>query len=623
MLIGELLTKLGFKVDTAGLDSGMKRARSAVTEFKSFLGKLTLGYTFIELGKTVLKTASDLETMTAQFTTMLGSSEKAAELMQRLRGYAIRTTFTTPQLAQSLQMLVQYHMPLEQAWKTMQQLGDVAGASQPRFNRLAYAMAEVNSNGRLQAKEMRQLAMAGWNPLRSIMDMTGKSMEELRDDMKHGKISADMVLQALEQVTGKSGMFYMNQARQATTWAGVTSNAWENLVLNAADALQKLLPIVKSALVAIASLPMSWLGDVFTKVSDALYYMGHIFTEIGVVRQFQILRSEIVEWAGAWSSALVGSRMAGNSIQVVSTIIGYLILNLVRAIGAVIQFTTYIARTISWLKEHKAAVIAVAIALMIAFGPVMLARLFAAARGVAAVTTAMRIFNTVMKATRALMLAWTLGGGGLQGLIGMMKTLPSLFGNAAMGAKIFGVSLMTTLGPILVMVGVIIADLKILNDTLSENKDLQDTKDSYEKRAKYGQQAIDDWNAMRQAQRAGDTKTADAMYRRNRQALGMVQAETDRYNAAHPKADGQSDFEKFSKQMHDDAEKQQRLMEQQLAEQRKAAQVENDKNRKLELKLKHSGSINGNMPADVLQLYERHIRSNWTMTVQRALAEGS
>lgn len=623
MLIGELLTKLGFKVDTAGLDAGMRRARSSVSEFKSFLGKLTLGYTFVELGKTVLKTASDLETMTAQFTTMLGSSEKAAELMQRLRGYAVRTTFTTPQLAQSLQMLIQYHMPLEQAWKTMQQLGDVAGASQPMFNRLAYAMAEVNSNGRLQAKEMRQLATAGWNPLRSIMDMTGKSMEELRDDMKHGQISSEMVLQALEQVTGKAGMFYMNQARQATTWAGVTSNAWENLVLNAADALQKLLPIVKSALIAVATIPMGWLGTIFSKVSDALYYIGHIFVELGIVEQFRLLRTEIVLWANAWTQALGGSKTAGNSLQFISTVVGYLILNVIRVIGAILQFTVVIAHCIAWLKEHKAIVLAVGIAMLIAFGPVLLAHLLSAARGIQAVTVAMRVFGSVMKVTRAIMLAWTLGGGGLQGLIGMIKTLPGAFGEAATGAKLFGVSLMTSLGPILVMVGVIIADLKILNDTLAENKELEDTKDSYEKRAKYGQQAVDDWNAMRQAQKAGDTKTAEAMYRRNRQALGMVQAETDRYNSVYHKDSNATDFDKFSKQMHDDMERQQKLMDQQLAEQKKAAQVEADKIKKMELKLKHSGSINSNMPADVMQLYERHIRSNWTMTVQRALAEGS
>ena len=80
---------------------------------------------------------------------------------------------------------------------TLKQIGDISMGNAERFNSLALAFAQMSATGRLMGQELLQMVNAGFNPLKTMSETTGKSMETLKDEMSKGAISADMVAKAL------------------------------------------------------------------------------------------------------------------------------------------------------------------------------------------------------------------------------------------------------------------------------------------------------------------------------------------------------------------------------------------------------------------------------------------
>ena len=93
-----------------------------------------------------------------------------------------------------------------------------------RFNSLALAFAQMSATGRLMGQELLQMVNAGFNPLKTMSETTGKSMETLKDEMSKGAISADMVAKAFEDATAKGGKFNGMLEKQSKGIKGSISN---------------------------------------------------------------------------------------------------------------------------------------------------------------------------------------------------------------------------------------------------------------------------------------------------------------------------------------------------------------------------------------------------------------
>jgi tape measure domain-containing protein len=111
----------------------------------------------------------------------------------------------------------------------------VAGSSTEKLQDLAYAMSQVQMAGRLTGQENLQLINAGFSPLAVIAEQTGSSMGDLKKDMENGAISADMVKQALSDLTTGSGRLAGFQDKVAQSTAGMFAKAQTNLELLAIE----------------------------------------------------------------------------------------------------------------------------------------------------------------------------------------------------------------------------------------------------------------------------------------------------------------------------------------------------------------------------------------------------
>lgn len=285
----ELLTQLGFTLDKSGLREATREVESTMGKISGQIKGALVGAGIFAMGKAILDATGEMESMSAQFETMMGSADKSAAFMDKIQKKAAETSFETKDIARSLQTMMQFGMSDAKAFATMEKLGDVAGASKEKLGQLSLVMGQVSSLGRLQGGDLLQLINAGWNPLNEIAKQTNKSMTELRKDMEKGKISFEMVEKALDGVTSKGGMFYQNQLKQSKTWIGVVSTAVDNFMLNITKATMALMPAFKAIVGAISGIPMEWLGKVTREVADALKALNKALTDAGFYAAFKAL----------------------------------------------------------------------------------------------------------------------------------------------------------------------------------------------------------------------------------------------------------------------------------------------------------------------------------------------
>lgn len=155
------------------------------------------------------------------------NAQQASQIMSDLRDHAEKTSFTQLGLAEATRNMMAYGISAKDAVPTIKMLGDVAGGNEMRFERLAFAMSQITSMGRLQGQELRQLTEQGFNPLETMSRRTGKSMLELKDMMESGLITSAHVTEALKIETAAGGRFANMQKIMANSLGGVRSQLAE------------------------------------------------------------------------------------------------------------------------------------------------------------------------------------------------------------------------------------------------------------------------------------------------------------------------------------------------------------------------------------------------------------
>ena len=120
------------------------------------------------------------------------------------------------------------------------QIGNVAMGDAGRMQSLGLALSQMSAAGKLQGQDRLQMINAGWNPINTISEMTGKSAAQLNEEMSKGLITSDMVWKALEYATGKGGQFAGVLDAIANTPAGqymLMQGQWQELMVGLGESL--------------------------------------------------------------------------------------------------------------------------------------------------------------------------------------------------------------------------------------------------------------------------------------------------------------------------------------------------------------------------------------------------
>lgn len=242
MVIEELFTRLGFQVDPKGID----KAKSSLEGFKKWVGGLAIGAGLSYLAKTGIDAAMSMESLTAQFTVMTGSAERANAVLSEIADFAAKTPFTKLGLADAGKTLMAFGIEGQKIVPTLRMLGDVAGADQNKLKSLALVFGQIQSTGKLMGQDLLQLINQGFNPLNVISEQTGISMSKLKDAMAQGAISADMVTAAFQAATSEGGLFFGNLEAQSQTLQGRLSTLQDNFQTALQNMAEAFLPLLKA-----------------------------------------------------------------------------------------------------------------------------------------------------------------------------------------------------------------------------------------------------------------------------------------------------------------------------------------------------------------------------------------
>jgi tape measure domain-containing protein len=187
----------------------------------------TLGTAFAAAGAGALawplKVSSDMETLGVAFEVMLGSATKARTLLDGLATFAKNTPFGMAEVSENAKLLLNFGVSAKAIIPTLQALGDVAAGDSERFGRLALAYGQAQAKGRLMGQEVLQMTEAGFNPLKQLSEMTGKSVMQLSKDMEDGKISGQMLTAAFAGAAGPGGRFNGMMSKMSGTTKGLLS----------------------------------------------------------------------------------------------------------------------------------------------------------------------------------------------------------------------------------------------------------------------------------------------------------------------------------------------------------------------------------------------------------------
>ena len=235
----------------------------------------------------ITKLGMEAENSAISFEVLLGSSEKATDMLGKITEMAAKTPFEKMDLQNAAQQMLNFGVAENQVLDYMKQLGDIAAGDKQRFQSLALVFGQVSSAGKLSGQDLLQFINAGFNPLMELADMTGESYASLQEKMSKGLITTDMVAKAMKRATSEGGKFYQMMDKMSATTGGRISSVIDDIKERTAKMFEyigtliaQLLELVNAVVppiftafekvVSVVSTVIQW----FLKYQDVLKYVG-------------------------------------------------------------------------------------------------------------------------------------------------------------------------------------------------------------------------------------------------------------------------------------------------------------------------------------------------------------
>ena len=173
----------------------------------------------------IAKIGSQAEKTSVAFKVLVGDENKAAKLLGDINKFANNTPFSNLNVENAAQTMLNFGVSSDSVMSKLKMLGDISMGDAQKLEALSLVYGQVNAAQKLQGQDLLQFINAGWNPLKELQSMTGKSYKELQEAMSKGQITADMVSKAMEHATAAGGQFHGMMAETSQTAAGKMSTA--------------------------------------------------------------------------------------------------------------------------------------------------------------------------------------------------------------------------------------------------------------------------------------------------------------------------------------------------------------------------------------------------------------
>jgi tape measure domain-containing protein len=204
------------------IDEAVSRIGTSIASYITFDSLRTLGTELI-------KVRGEFQSLETAFTTMLGSKEKANQLMSQIAQLSASTPYGLNDIATGTKMLMSYGTSAQNAVSTVKMLGDVASGVSAPLNDIAYLYGTLQSQGRAYSVDIRQFAGRGIPIYKELANVLNVSVGEVNNLVEAGKVGFPQVEQAFMNMTSAGGMFYKAMDSQSKTIGGLISNLKDNI----------------------------------------------------------------------------------------------------------------------------------------------------------------------------------------------------------------------------------------------------------------------------------------------------------------------------------------------------------------------------------------------------------
>lgn len=235
--------RVGDELETVSKQS--KKATSGIKGFADKCNKMTgalsaiaavqLGSVFtgmaggiLNMGIASVQAAAQMRQYEIAFQTMLKSAEAGTQMLRDLQQFAAETPFDVPGVVSAGQQLMAFGFKAEEIIPMLTNLGDAAsglGLGTEGVSRLAYALGQMQTSGKLNAQDMMQLTSAGISAWDMLAQAAGKTVAEMKDLCSKGAIDSKAAVQTI--VAGMNDQFGGMMAKTSDEVSGLLANIEE------------------------------------------------------------------------------------------------------------------------------------------------------------------------------------------------------------------------------------------------------------------------------------------------------------------------------------------------------------------------------------------------------------
>ena len=192
-----------------------------------------VGQGMMGLIQSIVQVRGQFQQLEIAFTTMLGSEQKASQLMNQMIQTAAKTPFDLAGVAGGAKQLLAYGESADKVNDTLVRLGNIASGLSIPLNDIVYLYGTTMVQGRLYAQDVRQFTGRGIPLVRELAKMYGVTAEEINNMVSAGKIGFPEVEKVLRSMTDQGGQFYNLMEKQSASLTGMISNledAWDTML---------------------------------------------------------------------------------------------------------------------------------------------------------------------------------------------------------------------------------------------------------------------------------------------------------------------------------------------------------------------------------------------------------
>ena len=187
------------------------------------------GLGFEQLAEHIFNVRSQFQQLEISFTTMLGSEQKAGALMNQLVQTAAKTPFDMSSITNGAKQLLAYGTAANEVNDILVHLGDISAGLNVPLNDLVYLYGTTMSQGRMYTVDLRQFMGRGIPMAEELGKIKGKTTQEVQQAVTDGKVGADLVKEAIINMTEEGGKFGGLMEKQSTTLQGKWSNIGDSV----------------------------------------------------------------------------------------------------------------------------------------------------------------------------------------------------------------------------------------------------------------------------------------------------------------------------------------------------------------------------------------------------------